>query len=218
MPLFFFLSGLLSRSATAEPARAFALRMATRIVHPYLLWGAVILALHHAMSDFTNTRVDSLDLTKLLYRPPAVLWFLYVLFACFLLARTLRGLPTAPRLTLGAALCLAGCLLDAWLLPYLRFVGIFIDRHRARSRPASGPAPPTAASLRSRVSGSPAASPSPSPPPRSRCKATPPPAFATSLRPPEASSSSSPPHAPWPPAPARRGSSRISASAPCRSS
>jgi fucose 4-O-acetylase-like acetyltransferase len=126
MPLFFFLSGLLSRSATAEPARAFALRMATRIVYPYLLWGAVILALHHAMSDLTNTRVDSLDFTKLLYRPPAVLWFLYVLFVCFLLARTLRGLPTPPRLALGAVLCLAGCLLESWLLPYLRFVGIFM--------------------------------------------------------------------------------------------
>jgi fucose 4-O-acetylase-like acetyltransferase len=126
MPLFFFLSGLLSRSATAEPARDFALRMATRIVYPYLLWGAVILALHHAMSDFTNTRVDSLDLWTLLYRPPAVLWFLYVLFACFLLARTLRGLATAPRLAVGAALCVTGCLLDAWLLPHLRFVGIFM--------------------------------------------------------------------------------------------
>jgi fucose 4-O-acetylase-like acetyltransferase len=126
MPLFFFLSGLLSRSASAEPARAFALRMATRIVYPYLLWGTVILALHHAMSEFTNTRVDSLDLLTLLYRPPAVLWFLYVLFACFLLARTLRRLAAAPRLAVGGALCVAGALLDAWLLPYLRFVGIFI--------------------------------------------------------------------------------------------
>jgi fucose 4-O-acetylase-like acetyltransferase len=126
MPLFFFLSGLLSRSATAEPAGDFALRMATRIVYPYLLWGAVILALHHAMSDFTNSRVDSLDLRTLLYRPPAVLWFLYVLFGCFLLARALRGLATAPRLALGVALCVAGCLLDAWLLAHLRFVGIFM--------------------------------------------------------------------------------------------
>jgi fucose 4-O-acetylase-like acetyltransferase len=126
MPLFFFLSGLLSRSATAEPARDFVLRMTTRILYPYLLWGTVILVLHHAMSDVTNTRVDSLDLRTLLHRPPAVLWFLYVLFACFLLARTLRALRPAPRLTLGGALCVAGCLLDAWLLPHLRFVGIFV--------------------------------------------------------------------------------------------
>ncbi len=126
MPLFFFISGLLSRSAAIEPARSFAGRITSRILYPYLLWGAAILAIHHGMSDVTNTRVESFDPMKLLYRPPAVMWFLYVLFFCFLAARALRSASPSVRLGVGLALAITGCLVEGWLLPYLRFVGIFI--------------------------------------------------------------------------------------------
>lgn len=125
MPLFFFLSGLLARGAMAEPAAAFARRLGARVIHPYFLWSAVLLCAHYAMSGVTNTRVERLDLLSILYAPPAVMWFLYVLFFCFLIARGLRDRPGA-RLALGCALAVGGYFLHGWMLPNLRFVGIFL--------------------------------------------------------------------------------------------
>lgn len=131
MPLFFFLSGLLARSALTEPPRTFARRLASRFVWPYLLWSLVILSVHASFSDVTNTRVEAVHPLRVLWAPPSVMWFLYVLGGSLVLARLLRPLPVAATRAIGSALILVGLLLadrtpDAWLLPYLRFTGLFL--------------------------------------------------------------------------------------------
>lgn len=126
MALFFFVSGLLSTSALREPAEKFAKRLLARMVYPYFLWSSVILLAHYKMSGLTNTKVESFDLLSITYRPPAVMWFLYVLFFCFLLARASRDMSPAARLALGVVLTVGGYFMDDWLLPNLRFVGIFL--------------------------------------------------------------------------------------------
>lgn len=151
MPLFFFLSGLLARTALAEPPRAFAHRLATRYAWPYLVWSLVLLGFHHGFSDLTNTRVASFAPLRILWAPPSVMWFLYVLAASLVLARALRAAPPAVTAATGAALIAAGLTLDAWLLPYLRFTGIFLiattlDPARVRAT-AAHPAARAAAAL-----------------------------------------------------------------------
>lgn len=126
MPLFFFLSGLFARTALSEPPRAFARRLATRFAWPYLLWSLVILGFHAHFSDVTNTQVATVNPLRVLWAPPAIMWFLYVLAASLILARGLRPFSPAVIRALGAALVLAGPCLDAWLLPHLRFTGIFL--------------------------------------------------------------------------------------------
>ncbi|MFT3972927.1 MAG: acyltransferase family protein [Amaricoccus sp.] len=126
MPLFFFLSGLLARTALTEPPAAFARRLATRFAWPYLLWSLILLGFHAGFSDLTNTRVALANPLRVLWAPPSVMWFLYVLAAALATARLLRPLPAAATRGIGAALVVAGSLLDAWLLPYLRFAGLFL--------------------------------------------------------------------------------------------
>ena len=131
MPLFFFVSGLLARSALTEPPRDFARRLGSRFVWPYLLWSVLLLGFHASFSDVTNTRVEAPDPLRILWAPPSVMWFLYVLAASFGFARLLRPLPRPAMRAIGAALVLGGLALassgmDAWLLPSLRFTGIFL--------------------------------------------------------------------------------------------
>lgn len=149
MPLFFFLAGLLARTALAEPGPTFGRRLLTRFAWPYLVWSLVLLAFHHGFSGLTNTSVARFDPLRILWVPPSVMWFLYVLAASLALARALRRLPASTIRLVGAALVLAGLALanlarDTWLLPYLRFTGVFLfattldpDRIRAAAvRPA----------------------------------------------------------------------------------
>ena len=151
MPLFFFLSGLLARTALAEPPRAFARRLLCRYGWPYLVWSLVLLGFHHGFSDLTNTQVAGFHPLRVLWAPPSVMWFLYVLAASLALARALRAAPPAVTAAIGAALVATGLALDAWLLPYLRFTGIFLiattlDPARVRAV-AAKPAARAAAAL-----------------------------------------------------------------------
>ncbi len=124
MPFFFALSGLLAGRALAEPAPAFARRLISRFALPYLVWSLVLLGFHAAFGDYTNTRVTAPNPLRILWAPPSVMWFLYVLAAAFVLARVTTR--PADRRLLGAALVLVGPWLDTWLFGYLRFVGIFL--------------------------------------------------------------------------------------------
>lgn len=130
MPLFFFLSGLLAHQALTEPHPAFAHRLLTRFAWPYLVWSLVLLGFHHAFGDLTNTRVSAPNPLRILWSPPSVMWFLYVLAPTLALARGLAPAGCALRRLAGAALLLAGTALahvpDTWLLPFLRFSGVFL--------------------------------------------------------------------------------------------
>jgi fucose 4-O-acetylase-like acetyltransferase len=150
MPLFFFLSGLLAGPALSEPSGTFARRLLRRYAWPYLVWSLVLLGFHHGFSDLTNTRVASFNPLRLLWAPPSVMWFLYVLAASLALGRTLRAAPPSATAAIGAGLVAAGLALDAWLLPYLRFTGMFLiattlDPARVRAIAAHPPARAAAA-------------------------------------------------------------------------
>lgn len=126
MPLFFFLSGVLARSTLTAAPRAFTRRLLTRLVWPYVLWSLILLSFHHTFGDLTNTRVEYPNPLRILWSPPSVMWFLYVLAVSFCLARALQPFSVATTRAIGAALIAAGLTLDAWLLPYLRFTGLFL--------------------------------------------------------------------------------------------
>ncbi len=126
MPFFFFLSGMLSHSMTRLPPARFVSKLLGRVAYPYLLWSLVIVTIHLRMSGLTNTRVEGFELVELLYAPPAVMWFLYVLFFCFVLARTLVRTKPGTRLAIGIGLTLAGYFLDFWMLSHVRFIGMFL--------------------------------------------------------------------------------------------
>lgn len=126
MALFFILSGAYSRRSTVEPPYSFALRLCKSFVHPYLLWSVILSFTHHLMSAYTNIPVGQVDLLSVLYWPPAVMWFLYLLFLAFLILRATRHWRTSFQLLLAVVLCIGGYFLDTWLWGHLQFIGLFL--------------------------------------------------------------------------------------------
>ena len=126
MPIFFFLSGLLARSSVTEPLEGFVHRLAVRFAWPYVLWSLILLSFHHGFSDLTNTQPAHFNPIRILWAPPSVMWFLYVLAASLVVGRCLRALPAEATRFVGGALIVAGSSLDVWLLPHLRFMGLFL--------------------------------------------------------------------------------------------
>ena len=126
MALFFVLSGAFAGRSASEPRAAFARRLWRGFVHPYLLWSLILLGTGYLMRGHTNTSVDRLDPVAILYRPPAVMWFLYVLMGAFLLLRATAHRSAPARLLLAVALGIGGYFLSFWLTGHLRFVGLFL--------------------------------------------------------------------------------------------
>lgn len=126
MALFFVLSGAFAGRSASEPRAAFARRLWRGFVHPYLLWSLILLGTGYLMRGHTNTPVDRLDLVAILYRPPAVMWFLYVLLGAFVLLRVTARRSAPARLLLAVTLAVGGYFLSFWLTGHLRFVGLFL--------------------------------------------------------------------------------------------
>lgn len=126
MALFFVLSGAFAARSASEPRAAFVRRLWRGFVHPYLLWSLILLGTGYLMRGHTNTPVERLDPVAILYRPPAVMWFLYVLLGAFVLLRVTARRSAPARLLLAVALAIGGYFLSFWLTGHLRFVGLFL--------------------------------------------------------------------------------------------
>lgn len=125
MPLFFIISGFLSRGSAHLGPRELLPRLIRRILWPYILWGLIILAVHYSMSGYTNTQVERFQPWIILWKPPAVMWFLYVLFFAQVLAMLVARLPYLWRVAAGLLFLVGPYFLpDAFL--NARFIGLFL--------------------------------------------------------------------------------------------
>ena len=134
MAFFFALSGLFSSSLVQRTWPDFLYGLWVRIVWPYILWGLIILIIHYEMSAYTNVALAAFDPIRILWVPPAVLWFLYALFLAMLILRLCAPLPAMIVVILGVVFV---------LLPYvhavvpdkLRFIGlVLLSAKLGRSR------------------------------------------------------------------------------------
>ena len=96
-----------------------------RILWPYLLWSSLFLLLHHLASDFTNTRMVAFRPASILWKPPAIMWFLYALFIAFVTARVLSPLGKGVTAIVGFGFVMLSYGVDT---PFwqLRFIGVFL--------------------------------------------------------------------------------------------
>jgi fucose 4-O-acetylase-like acetyltransferase len=78
MPVFFFVSGLLTHHR-AEPTGRSLARVGTSLVYPYFLWSALQLSLAILASGSVNRTRDFGDFLKVLYDPLDHFWFLFTL-------------------------------------------------------------------------------------------------------------------------------------------
>lgn len=125
MALFFTVSGLLSGGMARRGWPDFAQAMCARILWPYALWSVVLLAAHHVMSGYTNAPLDVFEPWTILWAPPAIMWFLYVLFFALVM---MRGLAPAGAGVM--SLAGLGLMVMAYAAPEvppnLRFAGLFL--------------------------------------------------------------------------------------------
>lgn len=117
MPLFFFLSGMfwlpsIARKGVADTAWS----KVDTIAYPYVLWSLIQGGIELSMSQYTNGHVTAPQVLAL-WVPRAQFWFLFVLFAMFMLAALayrVRWTWTTPVLLIGSVLVyLKGGLLPA---------------------------------------------------------------------------------------------------------
>lgn len=136
IPLFFILAGVLARGGAARPWGALAGRLARRLGWPYLLWGLLLYSAHFLMSGYTNTALAAYAPWRILWQPPAVMWFLPVLALGLVLVRALAPAGRVALVAVGAAVLLAPYLWPA--LPQgLRFAGL-VPLGAALGLPAPG--------------------------------------------------------------------------------
>ena len=138
MPLFFFISGLLTRSiAISTDKGSFKLevlrKLFNRLLVPYFFVGLCYLPFKLLLSSFANTSYDLENLWKIFLglNPDGELWFLYALFIVKCIALMFDNRVNLP--TLGLSLILAVIDIKFSLLPcnilwYLFFLlaGIYI--------------------------------------------------------------------------------------------
>ena len=126
MPLFFFLSGVVSAKAFTQPFGPFLRGRAVSIGWPYLLWMSIECMLLLSFSGLTNMGPPKLGLETYFYKPISPFWFLYALLVANLVIYALRPFAAPTRLGITGALYV-GCQfvpieivrLSSWGLFYL---------------------------------------------------------------------------------------------------
>lgn len=130
MALFFILAGLLAGSIRTRSWPEFARMALIRVVWPYILWSLVLKAAHFIMADFVNSPSEGFQAIKILWMPPAVMWFLYALLVGMILLKLTAPLSRAASLGIAAALVLGAYLapdaLPEWIANALRFIGLYM--------------------------------------------------------------------------------------------
>ena len=87
MPLFFFISGIVS--VRAIRGRSFPANLREKLItiaYPYFLWSIASWCLSVAAASYVRTPLDVENLLSIVYRPILQFWFLYVLFFCQVVA------------------------------------------------------------------------------------------------------------------------------------
>ena len=105
MPLMVFLSGLLVAPSLARGAKAYLRGKFRRVLWPYLAWSVIVLGAVYASQIRNGDDIRWSDLSRLLYDPLAHLWFLYDLFAFYMIALLTKSI--SPLWISGCALMMA---------------------------------------------------------------------------------------------------------------
>lgn len=118
MPLFFFLSGLLSKGTEAKTVRVFLWDRVRSVLYPYLIWSALVGGLR-AVSGQSGETLSSfiVNFWRIIYQPADIFWFLYSFFLISTIYFFLRRLNLAPVQILFGAVLLYGI--------YLLLPGVF---------------------------------------------------------------------------------------------
>lgn len=112
MPLFFFLSGLFFYSSfQRRGGKALIFNKIDTIFYPYLLWSILQGGIEVLLSNYTNGSVHLSDVLSLLWAPRAQFWFLYALFAIFIVVTLIYSIGSKPY----KALCIVIFALSATL-------------------------------------------------------------------------------------------------------
>lgn len=125
MPTLFALAGFLSRGLITRLRAQFIKQVLHRIVWPYFLWSSLLLFLHFKMSAHTNVAVEVFRPWTILWNPPAVMWFLYVLFVAILARRLLLHASNGVVAGTGILIVLLAYSIDLPVM-HVRFIGVFL--------------------------------------------------------------------------------------------
>lgn len=125
VPLFFLISGVLARGTCRLPWQTFVSVVSARLLWPYVLWAFILLTALYVMGNHTNTGLQRYQPLSILWRAPAVLWFLYVMFIGMVMLRLMVSLPNYAILAVGTLCLLMPYLSDDWPQKS-RFIGMFL--------------------------------------------------------------------------------------------
>jgi fucose 4-O-acetylase-like acetyltransferase len=90
MPLFFFLSGIVSvRSLKSEHVMFLMRDKIINIAYPYVLWSMISWISASLAQQYVNNKTD-IGIFEIFYKPILQYWFLYVLFFCHVIAILLK--------------------------------------------------------------------------------------------------------------------------------
>lgn len=120
---FFVVTGGLSAGWRGLPWPAFWRRLGAWVIWPYLLWSVILITVHFTLRDWTNQIPQGFAPWRILWQPPAFMWFLYVLAIGLVLLRLCAALPDRVLMGLGG-LMITLPYLTALLPQELRFVGL----------------------------------------------------------------------------------------------
>lgn len=91
MPLFFFISGIVSlKSLRTKPFAVSFLDKLKSVAYPYFLWSIISWCLSAVAVKYVNKPMDFHNLLSIVYQPILQYWFLYVMFFCQLIALVFR--------------------------------------------------------------------------------------------------------------------------------
>ncbi|MBH8553904.1 acyltransferase [Nostocaceae cyanobacterium CENA357] len=106
MPLFFFISGLFVQRSLSKPLNSFMLDKLYTIAYPYFIWSVLQGIFQAVGSRYTNKPSSLSDILKIGYEPIMQFWFLYTLFAIFLVYGIFNKLKLSPVLFLAFSILL----------------------------------------------------------------------------------------------------------------